>query len=189
MSLWLLLASWQWSTFQCHIHGQVSIERYCSISNQAFSGSMLKQQQYVCTNTKVLRVCALTCTLQLNLLSMWIPNDLYNPNCLMVWSLITTGKCTQIDLGSNIISLIFWLFSSRKLSVHHSVNWFTSGKYVSMLLGANSWLRIAESSVNHLCRVCKVMENWCICGEHLYLWSKTGNGTWSVKKEWYLFLQ
>ena len=39
--------------------------------------------------------------------------------------------------------------SSRKLSVYHSVNRFTSKKYVSMPLWENSRLRIAESKFDH----------------------------------------
>ena len=53
----------------------------------------------------------------------------------------------QTDLGSNIISDIL-VSSSRKLSVHHFVNRFTSEKYVLMSRLVNSRLRVAESSAN-----------------------------------------
>ena len=62
--------------------------------------------------------------------------------------MVTTDKCKLTDLGSNIISLVLLAFRSRKLFVHHSENRFTSEKYMSMSLQANSRLRIAESSAN-----------------------------------------
>ena len=87
----------------------------------------------------------------------------------------------QTDFRSNISLVFLFVFSSRKLSVHHSVNQFTLEKHVSMLLWANSMLRIAvvckfDNEVSGGCCLCKVTEIWHIPLEHLCLWSKKGNG-------------
>ena len=96
---------------------------------------------------------ASTCTLQLSFV--------VNVNTqILVWPNLFDGLITDNhqQVHTNWIGIkyhffrgflfCFLMFSSRKLSVHHSVNWFTPEKYVSMLLWANSRLRIAESSAN-----------------------------------------
>ena len=90
--------------------------------------------------------------------NMYVPTGWAGCQChqILVWLNLFVGLITnnhrQVHVnwfGINIISLVVWVFSSRKLSVHHPGNRFTRRSVCQcQSLWANSWLRIAESSAD-----------------------------------------
>ena len=101
---------------------QVSIESCYTISNHAFSGSTIEQQQYVVLTPNA-RSCQRlfwaqdytpsTCTHQLSLLSEWIPKYLYDPTCLIVWWL----NYKQVCAGWFGIKFFFWFLREVHVNV------------------------------------------------------------------------